>query len=69
MHLVSKKRQRVKIDRLHLQLSFAEGESIHTENSYKYSLVEIESVAAGAGFQILAQWFDREERFSINLLA
>jgi L-histidine N-alpha-methyltransferase len=69
MHLISNKCQKVAIDRLHLQVEFAEGESIHTENSYKYSLAEIETLATQAGFELVAQWFDGQRLFSTNLLA
>jgi L-histidine N-alpha-methyltransferase len=67
MYLVSKQDQRVRIDNLNLEVSLANGEAIHTENSYKYSLPEIESLATAAGFQIASQWFDVQRRFSVNL--
>jgi L-histidine Nalpha-methyltransferase len=69
MYLVSQKAQKVAIDRLDLQVDLAEGESIHTENSYKYSLAEIQALARQAGFEILGQWFDGRRFFSVNLLA
>jgi L-histidine N-alpha-methyltransferase len=69
MYLISKKDQRVRIDRLDLEISLAAGEAIQTENSYKYSLEEIHSLAAGAGLRIDSQWLDAEGRFSVNLLA
>jgi L-histidine Nalpha-methyltransferase len=46
-------------------VSFAAGESIHTENSYKYSPEEIEALAASAGFAVERQWLDSERRFSL----
>lgn len=67
MHLVSDLARTVRIDELELAVSFAEGESIHTENSYKYSLDEIETLAAAAGFIVDGQWFDAERHFSVNL--
>jgi dimethylhistidine N-methyltransferase len=69
MYLVSARAQDVFIEGLGLSLSFAEGEEIHTENSYKYSLVEIEALAKAAGLRLEHQWFDAERRFSENLLA
>jgi L-histidine Nalpha-methyltransferase len=69
MYLISKKDQRVRIDSLDLEISLAAGEAIHTENSYKYSLEEIHSLAAGAGLRIDSQWLDAEGRFSVNRLA
>ena len=68
MYLVSKKEQRVPIAQLNLEVVLSAGEAIHTENSYKYSLAEIESLAAVAGFQIATQWLDEGRRFSVNLL-
>jgi L-histidine Nalpha-methyltransferase len=67
MHLVSAIDQSVLIDDLNLIVSFAAGESIHTENSYKYSLHEIQLLASAAGFTADGQWFDSAERFSVNL--
>jgi L-histidine N-alpha-methyltransferase len=69
MYLVSKQDQRVRIDNLNLEVPLAHAEAIHTENSYKYSLPEIESLAAEAGFRIVWQWLDAQHRFSVNLLA
>jgi L-histidine N-alpha-methyltransferase len=69
MYLVSMRKQRVSIGAIDLVTEFAEGEAIHTENSYKYSLTEIESLASAAGFRIADQWFDTERRFSVNMLA
>lgn len=69
MYLVSTRQHRVTIRALELSVEFAEGERIHTENSYKYSLAEIESLATAAGFRVTEQWFDRERSFSANLLA
>src|SRR5262249_57533573 len=69
MYLVSTRPQQVRIDDLDLEVQFAAGEAIHTENSYKYSLPEIETLAATAGFQVERQWFDAERRFSVNVLA
>ncbi len=69
MHLVSQIDQTVVIDDLKLDVAFAEGETIHTENSYKYSLDEIGDLATTSGLMIEGQWFDGERRFSLNLLA
>ncbi|MBV9124744.1 MAG: L-histidine N(alpha)-methyltransferase, partial [Planctomycetes bacterium] len=66
--LVSTVAQQVAIDQLKRKIPFAAGESIHTENSYKYSLAEIQHLATEAGFQLQQQWLDRERRFSVNLL-
>jgi dimethylhistidine N-methyltransferase len=68
MYLVSREDHRVHIDKLDLDVTLSAGEAIHTENSYKYSLPEIDSLAASAGFQLAAQWLDGQQRFSVNLL-
>jgi dimethylhistidine N-methyltransferase len=67
--LLSRKQQVVEIDDLELRVSFAAGETIHTESSYKYSREEIESLAHRSGFELLEHWLDAKDRFSVNLLA
>jgi dimethylhistidine N-methyltransferase len=69
MHLESLRPQRVQICELGQTFSFAPGETIHTENSYKYSLSEIDALAGAAGLQVAARWLDSCSRFSANLLA
>ena len=58
--------QTVAIDALGLAVDFAEGEAIHTENSHKYSLAEIDALAAEAGLAVNGRWFDARRRFSLN---
>lgn len=69
MYLESLAAQQVWIEALDRTVLFAAGETIHTENSYKYSRQEIAALAEGAGLAVRRQWFDTEERFSVNLLA
>ena len=68
MYLVSTRSQRVTIGRLGLEIAFAAGEAIHTENSYKYSLPEMEAVVWAAGLQTERRWQDADGRFSLHLL-
>ena len=68
-HLISRKTQRVRIDALDLEVSFAAGETIHTENSYKYSLEEIDWLAHEAAMACEAQWLDEGGLYSLNLFA
>jgi L-histidine Nalpha-methyltransferase len=68
MYLVSARAQRVRIDALGLDVEFAAGETIHTEDSYKYSLAEIDALGAGGGWRVQARWLDHFGRFSVNLL-
>ena len=65
MHLVSQKNQTVNI--AGNVFSFEEGETIHTENSYKYSSDEFIALAAKAGFQSDALWIDENNLFSVHL--
>jgi dimethylhistidine N-methyltransferase len=47
--------------------SLAAGETIHTENSYKWSLAETGVLARAAGWTPLEQWSDAKARFSVQL--
>jgi len=64
MHLVSLARQAVRIG-AH-RFSFEAGESIHTENSYKYSIDEFRSLAQRAGFRTGNVWLDARGLFSLH---
>ena len=66
MHLVSLRDQCVRLDGT--SVPFREGETIHTENSYKYSLDGFARLAARAGFQVEDVWTDAAERFSVQYL-
>ena len=66
MHLVSEKDQTVTVhDR---DFTFTEGETIHTEDSYKYHVEEFSSFAAGAGFRSARTWVDGDGLFSLHYL-
>ncbi|MEH6823039.1 MAG: L-histidine N(alpha)-methyltransferase [Motiliproteus sp.] len=65
MHLVSQCAQTVTFNQR--LFHFAAGETIHTENSYKYSSQEFIAVAARAGFQSDALWCDDQQLFSVHL--
>lgn len=66
MHLTSRSAQTVTINALDLQIQFQPGETIHTENSYKYNLPQLAALAVETGFQPMKTWFDGERRFSCN---
>ena len=68
MHLVGRRAQRVRIAGLGMEVRFAAGEQVHTENSYKYSLPEIERLSRAAGLRVERQWLDPQRRFSETLL-
>ena len=64
MHLVSLARQSVRVARSRFQ--FDAGETIHTENSWKYSVEEFQTLAAEAGFRAARVWRDRRGLFSLH---
>src|SRR5476649_2761723 len=64
MHLASLKRQKVKV--AGESIDFRAGETIHTENSYKYSIASLGALARGAGWQPTAVWTDTRDYFSIQ---
>lgn len=66
MHLVSRERQSLVIDGH--SFHFAPGESIHTENSYKYTAAGFQALAEAAGFRAAGLWTDPEELFSVHYL-
>jgi L-histidine Nalpha-methyltransferase len=66
MHLVSRKPQRI---RLHgSSFALAEGERIHTENSYKYTVEEFRTLAHRAGYAVERTWTDAGQMFSVHYL-
>jgi len=67
MHLVSARAQTVRHDRGAIR--FASGESIHTENSYKYTHESFAALAAGAGLALRATWSDDAALFAVHYLA
>jgi L-histidine N-alpha-methyltransferase len=66
MHLVSRKAQRVLIDGY--EVAFDEGESIHTENSYKYDDESLHALAEAGGFSIERRWCDGNGYFADLLM-
>ena len=66
MYLVSLAGQEVNL--LGKSFHFAKGETIHTENSYKYSVEEFRDLAARAGFMTDTIWVDDNHLFSLHLL-
>jgi len=64
MHLASMRRQKVRIQGT--TISFRAGETIHTENSYKYSVESFAALAQGSGWSPLQVWTDGQ--FSVHAL-
>jgi len=66
MHLESIRDQAVTIGGRAIR--FRKGETIHTENSYKYSVREFQQLATGAGLAPRACWTDSDRLFSVHYL-
>lgn len=66
MHLVAQRPCEASV--LGRRFAFAAGESIHTENSYKYGQAEFRALASAAGWDIERVWLDTRERFAVYLL-
>ena len=66
MYLVSLQQQVLRINGH--SFSLGEGESIHTENSYKYSPQEFISMSSDCGFKEVRHWLDSNNMFGIYLL-
>jgi L-histidine Nalpha-methyltransferase len=67
MHLESLRPQTVRIAALDMEVEFAEGETIHTENSYKYQLGQMEQLLDAAGFVNPQRWRDADGWFAVYL--
>jgi L-histidine N-alpha-methyltransferase len=68
MHLRSRQKQSVIIPGSELVVEFAEGETIWTESSHKYTTGEVFHLARNAGFRCRAQWIDEQWPFAESLL-
>lgn len=69
MHLVARAPHTVRINSIGIEISFDEGESIHTENSYKFDLDQLSSFAHESGFVLRQSWLDERKQFSFNLFS
>ena len=67
MHLESRVAQKVSIAALDLSVDFAQGETIHTENSYKYRPGQAEAMLAEADFATTQTWTDEQCWFNVCL--
>ncbi len=66
MHLESLKAQTVTV--AGHTFSFAKGETIHTENSYKYTVESFRALAEAAGWRTAKTWTDEKDHFSVHAL-
>lgn len=67
MHLESLTKQDVFIDAIEMDVHFAQGERIHTENSYKYTPEMIEEILRESGFHLEHTWSDPKGWFGVRL--
>ena len=66
MHLESRAAQTVRLDGA--RFTFAPGETIHTENSYKYAVPRLMGMAQAAGWRQVALWTDPRGWFAVAVL-
>jgi L-histidine N-alpha-methyltransferase len=66
MHLVSLQAQTVTV--AGRSFTFAEGETIHTENSYKYTVESFRALARDAGWRPVETWTDANDHFAVHAL-
>src|ERR1035437_4308269 len=67
MHLESRTAQRARLAVLDFEVEFAAGESIHTENCYKYRPGQAEAMLAESGFMPAAVWTDERGWYTVCL--
>ena len=67
MHLVSRRRQRVRVAAAHIDIEMDEGDTIWTESSYKYEIEELATLLERAGFHSIERWVAAEARFALTL--
>ncbi|HLH85747.1 MAG TPA: L-histidine N(alpha)-methyltransferase [Thermoplasmataceae archaeon] len=63
MHLVSTRNQSYNIGGITIR--FREGESIHTENSYKFTTGDLKKMLVGAGFSETHVWKDSRDLYAL----
>jgi|SRR5690242_9570477 L-histidine Nalpha-methyltransferase len=68
MHLESLHDQSVPIEMLDIIVNFREGETIHTENSTKFSMDMVDRMVDNAGLRRECTWFDEQKWFGVHLL-
>jgi L-histidine N-alpha-methyltransferase len=67
MHLESMRSQEVRIEAADLCLQLKKGETIHTENSYKFTDCTIRTLLEESGFEIENSWKDPREWYAVTL--
>lgn len=67
MHLISQSDQTIRISGT--EFSIVQNETIHTENSYKYSMELFAAITNSAGFTLEKTWLDPKQYFCIQYLS
>lgn len=67
IYAVSRVAQTVRLAALDLEIEFAAGEAIHTENSHKFDATQLANLATASGFVPVKTWLDARGWFSSNL--
>jgi L-histidine N-alpha-methyltransferase len=68
MHLVSRRRQRVRIPPAHIDITLDEGDTIWTESSYKYEPDALGVLLGASGFSPIDRWIAKEDGFALLLV-
>lgn len=68
MHLRSKRDQTLRFGAAELEVSVAAGETIHTENSYKFTPERVAEMVTAAGWTLETTWTDDQQWFGLHLL-
>jgi len=68
MYLRSLSEQSIKISKSDLFINLSKNELIHTENSHKFSISQIESTFRDSNFEKLEIWFDSRKYFAMVLV-
>lgn len=67
IYVESLRPQTVHFKSLGMTVKFANGERIHSENSYKYNLTMVSDMLNSAGFTLDRTWFDDRKWFALHL--
>ena len=67
MHLRSLTDQKITISKTNDEIYISEGESIITENSYKFTELEIKSMISNSGLEVSQIWYDKRNFYSLVL--
>lgn len=68
MHLISSREQILSFKDAQLEVPLVKGESIHTENSYKFTMGRVQQLASASGFKLEKTWTDENHWYGLHLL-